>query len=123
MLSRGFGRVLVAVYGVFAVAASGRSGWQIATKLSEAPWAYLLSAVAAAVYIVATVALLADRTRVAWAAIVVELLGVVGVGAWSFAEPARFPEATVWSHFGSGYGYVPLVLPIIGIVWLLHQRR
>jgi hypothetical protein len=64
---RGFGRVLVAVYGLFALAASARSAVQIATRFHEAPLAYLLSAFAAVVYIVATVSLArgdgVDRVR------------------------------------------------------------
>ena len=39
---RGFGRVLVTVYGVFALAATARSLVQIATRFDEAPVAYLL---------------------------------------------------------------------------------
>ena len=60
---RGFGRVLVFVYGVFAVAATGRSTLQLATQASEAPVPYTLSAVAAVVYIIATFALATDRRR------------------------------------------------------------
>ena len=49
----GAGRALVAVYGVFALAATARSLVQLATKASEAPLAYSLSAVAGLVYIAA----------------------------------------------------------------------
>ena len=122
----GFGRLLVAVYAVFAVSASARAAVQIATDLDEAPVAYLLSAFAAAVYVVATVALARRGSRartVATAAIVVELVGVVAVGAWSALQPVAFPEATVWSEFGRGYGYVPLVLPVVGLWWLAYTRR
>ena len=52
----------------------------------------------------------------------VELAGVVGVGALSFVRPELFPEATVWSHLGEGYGYVPLVLPLLGLWWLARTR-
>jgi cytochrome bd-type quinol oxidase subunit 2 len=120
---RGFGRVLVTVYAVFAVAATARSAVQIATRLDEAPVAYLLSALAAIVYIVATVALArGDRTsrRVASVAITIELVGVLAVGALSLAFPEAFPAASVWSGFGSGYGFVPLVLPVVGLWWLHH---
>lgn len=114
----GFGRVLVAVYGVFAVAASARSLYQLATKAGEAPLAYTLSAVAGLVYVLATVALAADRRRLAALSIGVELAGVLGVGALSLADPALFPDETVWSGFGTGYLYVPLVLPAVGCWWL-----
>ena len=53
----------------------------------------------------------------------VELVGVLVVGAFSVADPEAFPRATVWSGFGSGYGYVPLVLPLLGLAWLRRARR
>ncbi|GII54740.1 membrane protein [Planotetraspora thailandica] len=118
----GPGRVLVAVYGVFALAATSRAGVQIATKFSEAPLAYLLSAFAAVVYIVLTVALARGNRGLALAACSVELAGVLIVGTLSIADSQAFPDATVWSDFGSGYGFVPLVLPVIGLFWLLRRR-
>ncbi|WP_066587982.1 hypothetical protein [Cellulomonas timonensis] len=123
--SSGPGRALVAVYGVFALAATARAGFQIATKLGEAPLAYLLSGLSAVVYVVATVALAKGSPRarrVAWAAVLVELVGVLAVGALSLLDASDFPDETVWSGFGAGYGYVPLVLPFLGIAWLWHTR-
>jgi cytochrome bd-type quinol oxidase subunit 2 len=117
--------VLVAIYGIFALAATSRSAVQIATKFSEAPLAYLLSAFAAVVYIVATISLArgdAVSRRVATVAISVELAGVLVVGAASELFPDAFPEATVWTGFGSGYGFVPLVLPFVGLWWLRRTR-
>ena len=117
----GPGRVLILVYGIFALAATARAAVQIATRFDEAPVAYLLSALAAGIYCAATFALARateSSRRIASAAIVVELVGVIAVGAFSYAEPADFPDATVWSHFGQGYGYVPLVLPVLGLLWL-----
>ncbi|HET7326178.1 MAG TPA: hypothetical protein VFJ14_02715 [Nocardioidaceae bacterium] len=121
-ISRGPGRLLVAVYAVFALAATARSSVQITTKLSEAPVAYLLSAVAAVIYIVATVALAKEARRVALLACGAELVGVLAVGAVSVLAPDAFPDATVWSGFGRGYGFVPLVLPIAGLWWLRRSR-
>ncbi|MEU8051805.1 hypothetical protein AB0B99_18140 [Micromonospora haikouensis] len=121
----GPGRLLIAVYLLFAIAATSRAGLQIATRFAEAPVAYLLSALAALVYIVAAVGLAraghAGR-RVALACCSVELVGVVGVGLLSLADPELFPDETVWSGFGSGYGYVPLVLPVLGLLWLWRTR-
>ncbi|WP_432942990.1 hypothetical protein ACQPXM_38905 [Kribbella sp. CA-253562] len=117
----GPGRILILVYGVFALAATARAAVQIATQFDRAPIAYLLSAVAAVIYCLATFALAKATNlsrRVATVAIVVELIGVVGIGAFSYAVPEDFPDATVWSHFGQGYGFVPLVLPILGLLWL-----
>jgi hypothetical protein len=123
--SKGFGRVLVVVYGLFALAATARSAVQLATRYDEAPVAYLLSALAAVVYIVATVALArgdAGSRRVATAAILVELAGVLIVGVLSLVLPDAFPRASVWSQFGRGYLFIPLVLPLVGLWWLWRTR-
>ena len=122
----GPGRVLVAVYGLFALAAGARASVQIATRFSEAPLAYCLSALAAAVYLVATVALARSgrvSRRIAVASCGFELLGVLCVGTASLLDPQAFPDATVWSAYGKGYGFVPLVLPIVGLLWLRRTAR
>lgn len=122
----GIGRVLVIVYAVMAVGATGRSFVQIVRRFDEAPLAYSLSAMAAVVYILATLALiLADRPswyRVAWIAIVFELTGVVVVGSLSLLAPSLFGHDSVWSYFGMGYVFIPLVLPVFGIWWLVKHR-
>ncbi|PPK64083.1 hypothetical protein V5P93_006353 [Actinokineospora auranticolor] len=117
----GPGRLLIAVYAIFALAACARSGVQIAAHFGRAPLAYALSAVAAVVYVVATVCLArGSRTsrRVAVVSCAVELVGVLAVGTASVLAPSAFPDATVWSVFGKGYGFVPLVLPVLGLLWI-----
>jgi hypothetical protein len=112
----------VAVYAVFALAASARSIYQLAGKASEAPFAYALSALAAIVYVVATWALATDRRSIASATIGFELAGVVGVGLLTIFDGELFPDQTVWSDFGAGYVFIPLVLPFIGLWWLRRTR-
>lgn len=117
----GPGRILVAVYAIFALAATSRAGVQIATKFHEAPLAYVLSAVAAVFYIVATIALARSGStsrRVALVSCSIELVGVLTVGTFSIFDRQAFPDATVWSVYGQGYLFIPLVLPIIGLYWL-----
>ena len=124
-LNTGLGRVLLFVYGVFALSASARAGVQIATHFSEAPLAYLLSAVAGLVYISATVGLAIGGVRgrlIALTSCSVELLGVLIVGTLSIADAVAFPDDTVWSKYGSGYGYVPLLLPFVGLWWIWRHR-
>lgn len=122
-LSTGWGRALVFVYGVFAVAATGRSAVQLGEDAGTLP--YWLSLVAAVLYLVATTCLLVGgRTgwRVASAAVAVELVGVLAVGTWSYLDTDLFHDKTVWSHFGQGYAFLPLVLPFAGLAWLRSQR-
>lgn len=122
----GIGRVLVIVYGIMALAATGRSFVQIVREFDEAPLAYSLSAAAAVVYIVATLALIFSGSRawyrVAWIAIAFELAGVLMVGTLSLTHPELFDHPSVWSGFGYGYLFVPLVLPFLGLWWLGTHR-
>jgi len=123
--SSGAGRALIAVYGIFALSATARAAVQLSTQFHEAPLAYVLSGVAGLVYILATVTLARctpRARRIALAAIVVELLGVLTVGTLSVVDPAAFPRATVWSVYGIGYGFVPVVLPVLGLLWLWRTR-
>ncbi|MRG61426.1 hypothetical protein GE115_16335 [Agromyces sp. CFH 90414] len=122
---RGVGRVLIVVYGVLALAAVGRSLVQIVEKFDEAPIAYSLSALAAVVYVVATIALIAPGRvwyRVAWSTIVFEFVGVLVIGTLSIVRPDWFPHDTVWSWYGRGYLFIPLVLPVLGMWWLSKHR-
>lgn len=121
----GPGRVILALYLVFVIGTVSRSAAQISTRWEEAPLAYGLSAFAAAVYVVILVSL-SVRGRTAWwvstIALLVELVGVLVVGTWSVLAPQMFPDATVWSDFGRGYLFLPLVLPVLGLWWLLSDR-
>ena len=121
----GLGRALVAIYAVFAVSATARSLFQLFTKADEAPVAYTLSAIAALVYVAATLGLAevgpAPR-RLAWAAVGFELGGVLLVGTLTVLDPELFADATVWSTYGQGYGFLPLVLPVLGLAWLFRTR-
>ncbi|WP_231384056.1 hypothetical protein [Cellulomonas sp. URHD0024] len=119
----GPGRLLVAVYGILALAATARGLYQVATKLHEAPVAYLLSLAAGLVYIVATIALAKDWRTAAWWAVSIELVGVLTVGVLSLTVVDDFPDETVWSAFGQGYGYIPVILPFLGLLWLWRTGR
>lgn len=117
----GLGRVLIMVYIVLALAATFRSFYQIVTKFDEAPIAYVLSAVAGVVYVIAAIALIKRKgawRTVAWAALFFEMLGVLTVGVLSITLPELFAHPSVWSWFGMGYVFIPLLLPALGLLWL-----
>jgi hypothetical protein len=118
-------RVLIALYAIFALAATARGIVQIATKFDEAPLAYSLSLFSGIVYIAATVGLVTNRPwsrPLAWAAVGTEMVGVVTIGLASIFDSTAFPHDTVWSRFGAGYGYVPVILPVLGLMWLWQSR-
>jgi len=121
----GPGRTLAVAYAVFALAAGARSIAQVATRFGEAPLPYLLSAFAACVYLVLALTIgrpEPERQRVALATCLIELAGVIAVGIVSFTDPFAFPDETVWSEFGSGYLFLPLLLPCLGLAWLSRAR-
>ena len=124
--STGLGRVIIAVYGILALAATVRAVYQIMSKFDEAPIAYSLSLVSGLIYILATFSL-SSAKRGAWLvslyAVAIELVGVIVVGILSLTHPEEFAHPSVWSGFGEGYGYIPLVLPLIGLWWLYRNRN
>ena len=121
-INDGPGRVLLVVYVVFAISAGARAVFQIATQFSDAPVAFGLSAFSAVVYLVAAVAIGQGRRVLALVAVWIELVGVLAVGLFSVLAAQDFPRSTVWSDFGAGYGFVPVILPVLGLLWLRRHR-
>lgn len=127
----GVGRLLIAAYAVLALATTGRAGYELVAKFDQAPLPYALSAASALIYIVATIALARPGRawrNVAYVAVLIELTGVLVIGASSFIWPEFFAYdgkqvRTVWSYFGIAYGCVPLVLPILGLIWLGKSKQ
>lgn len=120
-LAKGPGMLLVWLYGVMSVGAVSRSALQIATEFGRAPLAYTLSALAAVVYVFITYTLVRGGETARRAALVccaAELVGVLVVGTWTVLDPGAFPDATVWSKYGFGYVFIPVLLPVTGIMWL-----
>jgi hypothetical protein len=124
-LISGPGTLLVWLYGVMVVGAVSRSAYQIATEFDRAPLAYSLSALAGVVYGFITYTLVRGGETARKAALVccaAELVGVLTVGTWTLVDPSAFPDATVWSDFGMGYVFIPVLLPLSAIYWLRKAR-
>jgi drug/metabolite transporter (DMT)-like permease len=112
---------MLLLYALFTLAAGARSLVQLATQAGEAPLAYTLSLLAAVTYALGWVAIrraseghTAFASRMLW----VELAGVLTVGTLSVVRPGWFPDATVWSDFGMGYLFIPVLLPLSAMYWL-----
>ncbi|MEW2450217.1 hypothetical protein AB0896_22080 [Streptomyces parvulus] len=121
----GPGILLVWLYGVMVVGAVSRSAYQIATEFDRAPLPYTLSAFAGVVYGFITYTLVRGgetARRAAVACCAAELVGVLTVGTWTLVEPSAFPDATVWSDFGMGYLFIPVLLPLSALYWLRRDR-
>jgi hypothetical protein len=123
--SLGVGRVLIAIYAVFAISATARASYQLIREFDQAPLAYSLSALSAVVYLLATYSLSKSEAkwqRIAFYTIWFELVGVIAVGLLSLGLPDLFAHPSVWSNFGAGYAFIPLLLPILGLLWLRKRN-
>jgi cellobiose-specific phosphotransferase system component IIC len=119
--SLGVGRLLIAIYAIFALSATARASYQLIREFDQAPLAYSLSAISALVYVLATISLTKQQAkwqRIAKITIWFELIGVIVVGTLSLLLPDLFAHPSVWSGFGVGYAFIPLLLPVLGLVWL-----
>ena len=115
--------VLIVVYSILGLAATGRATVQILEKFSEAPVAYTVSAISAAIYILVAVALWRGWHTVALVGTSIELVGVLTVGTLGYVDADLWPDETVWTGYGSGYGWVPVLLPLVALYFLLAGRR
>ncbi|MFE7763325.1 hypothetical protein [Streptomyces sp. NPDC057438] len=125
-LISGPGMLLVWLYGVMVVGAVSRSAVQISTEFEHAPLAYTLSAVAGLVYGFITYSLVRGgefARKAARLCCAVELAGVLIVGTWTLVEPSAFPDKTVWSDYGIGYLFIPVILPVTAMYWLRRSAR
>jgi hypothetical protein len=123
--SLGVGRVLIAIYAIFAISATARATYQLIREFDQAPLAYSLSAISAVVYLLATYSLSKSEAkwqRIALYTIWFELVGVIAVGLLSLGLPDLFAHPSVWSNFGAGYAFIPLLLPILGLLWLRKRH-
>jgi hypothetical protein len=127
----GVGGLLIFVYAVLAIGATSRAVFQIITEYSAAPVPITLSAVSGVIYVIATLALILPGRawyRIAWVTISFELLGVLTIGTLSVLLPSVFAgdqdisSGTVWSYYGFGYVFIPVVLPVLGLLWLRSRR-
>jgi hypothetical protein len=119
---RGVGNLVIAIYGVFALSATVRASYQLLRKYEDAPLAYWLSLLSAVVYVIATFALAKSNFKLAKYTLIFELAGVLAVGSLSLLVPALFAHPTVWSFFGIGYGFIPLLLPVFGLWWISRRK-
>jgi hypothetical protein len=119
-------RVLMAFYALFTLAAGARSAVQLIQQADAAPVAYTFSALAACTYAAGWVAIRrAAQGRTGFASVMlwIELTGVLVVGTLSLTVSDWFPDASVWSDYGIGYGFVPAVLPVAGLIWLRRFKE
>jgi len=114
---------LIVAYAVLALAALGRSSFEISTKFGDAPLPYTVSAISAVLYTVITFALWRGKNRLALIGSSIELVGVLTAGSLGYIEPNWWPDHTVWTGFGSGYGWIPLLLPMLALWALIRARR
>jgi hypothetical protein len=117
------GYILAVAYPVLALSTGARAGYQILFKEGGVVFHLpsVLSLVATLVYLAVSFGFAYRRPWTWWlslGALAFELAMVLAVGIWSMVDPP-FIGRTVWRLFGQDYGFFPLFLPVVGLVWLL----
>ncbi len=119
------GVILAISYPILAISTGFRAVYQLFFK--EGVTNYLapaLSAVAATLYLIATVGF-AIREKWAWRVSVValglEMALVLLVGTLSLIIPDTIGR-TVWRYYGIDYAFFPFVQPLLGLLWLFHPK-
>ena len=113
-------------YGLWAFSALGRSSYEYLFK-NPRPANLVpahLSTFVGVLYIFIIVGLRRRTPRAWWvtlALLIVELSGVLIVGTLDVFWHA-FPYATVWSQYGKGYFFMPLLLPFVGLAYMLRRE-
>ncbi len=123
---RAIGQILAVSYPLLALSAGARAVFQLFFKKGVTDYfPPTLSAIAAVCYLFATVAFVVRKPWAWWVSVLVlmfETAGVLIVGTLSLAMPDLIGH-TVWHNYGSDYGFLPLVQPILGLVWLFWPQN
>lgn len=104
---------MAALYAFWAVAVCSRALWQYGT-LSPVALPTHLSALAGLLYVAIAYWAWQGHIRALRVGLIIECVGVIAVSSYEQFVP--LPYASAWSHWGAGYLFIPLVLPVIGIV-------
>lgn len=123
---RAIGQILAVSYPVLALSAGVRAIYQLFFKPGVADkFPPALSAAAALLYLLATVGFLIRKPWTWWLTVgilALETAGVLVVGTLSVLEPGIIGR-TVWHDYGVDYGFLPLIQPVLGLIWLLWPEN
>lgn len=117
----GLGRIVMAIFWLF-------GAWTLIVSIrsligigGEPLGPALVSLLAALIYLTAAIALTHNGRRmrmVGWASVGISLAGPILTGLLGVGTSEVSAEFSPWSRFGEYYYYLPLVIPVIGLVWL-----
>lgn len=119
--SRGWGRIIIAALWIFAAVVTYTAIADFFTLSSHALGPRLVSVIAALGYIVAAVSLTHNGRRMrvlAWTAIGFEITGVIVTGLIGMEVKEIGEIRNIWANFGAQYGFLPMLVPLVSLVWL-----
>ncbi|MCE2850744.1 MAG: hypothetical protein ACK5C8_00785 [Roseiflexaceae bacterium] len=104
---------MATLYAFWAFAVCSRALWQYTVEQQFALPTHL-SALAGILYLGIAYWAWYGQIRALRIGLIIECGGVIAVSLYEQSAP--FAYATAWSHWGVGYFYIPLALPIVGLV-------
>jgi len=111
---------MAALYAFWALAVCSRALWQYTVGHHIALPTHL-SALAGILYLAIAYWAWQGHIRALRVGLIIECCGVIAVSISEQFAPMEY--ATAWSHFGAGYLYIPLVLPLVGLIMTRESVR
>lgn len=111
---------MATLYAFWALAVCSRALWQYMVDQQ-----YLLpthlSALAGILYLAIAYWAWHGQVRALRIGLVIECCGVIAVSIYEQFMPLAY--ATAWSQWGAGYLYIPLALPVVGLIMTRNSQR
>lgn len=119
--SWGLGRIVMVLFWLFGLLTAVPALVALIRATDTPIGPRLIAVLAGLVYLVIAVGITHNGRKmrfIAWAATTVALVGSLITGLFELGTDHAAAVTSAWSRFGADYWYVPLVLPLIGFVWL-----
>ena len=119
--SWGLGRVVMVIFWAFGVWTTANAIIDL-FHLDDEPLGPALTALLAGlVYLLAALGITHNGKRMrilGWTTVTLELIGPLMVGMMSVGISQLSVSRSAWANCGADYYYLPLIIPIIGLIWL-----
>ena len=121
-VSLGLGRVVMALFWVMAVVSVLSGTWYLIRESAVPIGPRLIAFLAGFVYLAVALGLTHNGRKmrlVAGGGLIISLVAPIIMGLLELGMPATLPSVpSPWANFGADYYYLPLILSVVGLVWM-----
>ncbi len=123
--SWGLGRIVMAIFWIFGLLTTVPAVIDLIRDVNSPIGPRLVAVLAGAIYLVIAVGITHNGRKmrlISWAAMIAAFVGPYIMGLFELGVEPVSEVSSAWSHFGAQYWYVPLVLPLVGFVWMWRSN-